>query len=284
MELAYYPGCSLEATAKEYNLSTKVICKALGITLRELDDWVCCGATSAHSTSQMLALTLPAHNIAKAQELGLDVAIPCAACFNRMKKTEHALKTNEKKRAQIEKTVGFQFTGKVQSISMLEAIAGRFGVKAVAEKVVKPLEGLKVACYYGCLLVRPPQIITFDDPENPMSMDHLVKALGAEPVKWSYKTDCCGASLSLTATDHVVSWVTKIINMAEEAGAQALVTACPLCQSNLEMRRKERLKGMPAFYFTELIGLALDLPETNTWLGKHLIDPKPLLRSLSLMR
>lgn len=284
MDLAYYPGCSLEATAKEFNLSTKVVCKKLGINLKEIPNWVCCGATSAHSTSKDLSLTLPAQNIALAQEMGLDIAIPCAACFNRMKKTEYALQNDEKRKAEIEETIGFKYTGEIQSISMLEAIAGRYGAKAIGEKVKKPLKGLKVACYYGCLFIRPPRIVTFDDIENPMSMDEIMKALGAEPVKWSYKTDCCGASLSLSASEQVTKWVSKILDMAKEAGAEAIVSACPLCQTNLEMRRENHLKNiMPSLYFTELIGLALDLQETTSWFNKHLVDPKPLLKSLSLI-
>lgn len=282
MELSYYPGCSLEASAKEYNLSAVAVCKALGIELRELEDWVCCGATSAHSTNQKLALALPAQNLSQAQETGLDLAIPCAACYNRMKRTDYVLKNDEQKRLELEEIINFKYNGSIKVMSLLEAIADGLGADAVAEKVTKPLQGMKVACYYGCLLVRPPHITCFDNPENPMSMDHLIKAVGADPVKWSYKTDCCGASLSMTASATVEKWVTKIIDMAEEAGAQALATACPLCQSNLEMRRKTRLGGMPVFYFTELIGIALGLPDTDKWLAKHLIDPAPLLRSLSL--
>lgn len=282
MELSYYPGCSLEATAKEYNLSAMAACKALGIELRELEDWICCGATSAHSTNQKLALTLPAQNLAQAQNMGLDLAIPCAACYNRMKRTDHALKTDEQKRAAIESIIDFKYSGEIKVMSLLEAIVNGMGTKAVAEKVTRPLKDLKLACYYGCLLVRPPQITCFDNPENPMAMDHLMKALGANPVKWSYKTDCCGASLALTASSTVEKWVTRLIDMAEEAGAQAVVTACPLCQSNLEMRRKNGLSGIPVFYFTELIGIALGLPDSKNWFVKHLIDPAPLLRALSL--
>ncbi len=283
MDLAYYPGCSLEATAKEFNQSAQLAAKALGINLKELDDWVCCGATSAHSTNLNLALSLPAHNLAQAQKAGLDIAIPCAACYNRMKKTEYALINDPRKREMIEKNAGFKYDGSVKSITLLEAVAGRLGIKAVEEKVQKPLKGLKLACYYGCLLVRPPRLDNFDRPENPTSMDNIMQALGAEPVKWSYKTDCCGASLSLTATDQVVKWVSNILDHAVEAGADAIVTACPLCQTNLEMRRRNRLQGIPVFYFTELIGLALNVPQTSSWLKKHLINPIPLLQSKSLL-
>ncbi|MCL6638645.1 MAG: CoB--CoM heterodisulfide reductase iron-sulfur subunit B family protein [Firmicutes bacterium] len=282
MELSYYPGCSLEASAKEYNLSALTICKALGIKLTELEDWVCCGATSAHSTNQLLASTLPSQNLALAQDAGLDLAIPCAACYNRMKRADHILRHDEAKRKQIEAIVEFKYTGQIRVMSLLEAIVDGFGIDNVAKKVTTPLTGLKVACYYGCLLLRPPEITCFDSPENPVLFDRLMKSLGAEPVKWSYKTECCGASLGLTAVNTVQNMVTRILAMAEEAGGQAIVTACPLCQSNLEMRREDRRKGIPVFYFTELIGIALGLPDSKNWLVKHLIDPVPLLRSMSI--
>lgn len=281
MELSYYPGCSLEATAKEFNMSAVSTCKALGIELKEVDEWVCCGATSAHSTNQKLALTLPARNLAQAQKAGLDLAIPCAACYNRMKKSDHVLRNDEARRKDIERIIDFKFTGDVKVMSLLEAIVDGLGADNIAARVTRPLGGLKLACYYGCLLVRPPTVTHFDRPENPVTMDNLMKALGAEPVQWSYKTDCCGASLSLTATTKVEKWVTRIVDMAEEAGAGALVTACPLCQSNLEMRRKNGSK-IPVFYFTELIGIALGLPDAGKWLAKHLIDPAPLLNAHSL--
>jgi len=282
VELSYYPGCSLEASAREYNLSSLAICKALGIELRELKDWVCCGATSAHNTNQLLALALPSQNLALAQDAGLDLAIPCAACYSRLKRADHVLRHNETKRKQIEEIVEFKYTGQVRVMSLLEAIITGPGIDNVAKKVTNPLNGLQLACYYGCLLLRPPEITCFDNPENPVLFDRLMKSLGAEPVKWSYKTECCGANLSLTASKTVEGMVSRILEMAEEAGGRAIVTACPLCQANLEMRRKDRGKGMPVFYFTELIGMALGLPESKNWLVKHLIDPVPLLRSTSI--
>jgi heterodisulfide reductase subunit B len=282
VELSYYPGCSLEASAKEYNQSAQAVCQALGIKLRELKDWVCCGATSAHSTNPLLAQALPSQNLALAQEAGLDLAIPCAACYNRLKRADHALRYNEIKRKQTEAIVDFKYTGQVRVMSLLEAIIKSSGIDNVAKKVTSPLNGLKVACYYGCLLLRPTEITCFDNPENPVLFDQLMKPLGTEPVKWSYKTECCGANLGLTASETVKGMVTRILDMADEAGAQAIVTACPLCQTNLEIRRKNLNEGMPVFYFTELIGMAMGLPDSKNWLDKHLIDPVPLLRSMSI--
>ncbi|MCG8401831.1 MAG: CoB--CoM heterodisulfide reductase iron-sulfur subunit B family protein [Firmicutes bacterium] len=284
MKLSYYPGCSLESTAKEYDISTRSVCEALGVKLVELKDWVCCGATSAHSTNHTLSVTLPARNIALAQEHGKDLAVPCSACYNILKKADYAMRNDGAMRSQTEKTVGFDYDGSISILSLLEAIVTGVGAEAIAGKVKKPLTGLDVVCYYGCLLVRPPDITQFDNSENPTSLDNIISSLGARSIPWSYKTDCCGASLSLTSPDIVNKMVGRLLDAAREAGASAIVTACPLCQSNLEMRRAKKDAVLPSFYFTELIGLALDLPGTDKWLKLHLIDPQPLLRSLSLQR
>ncbi|MHB8157406.1 MAG: CoB--CoM heterodisulfide reductase iron-sulfur subunit B family protein [Desulfocucumaceae bacterium] len=281
MDLSYYPGCSLESSAKEYDHSALSVSKALGLNLIEIKDWVCCGATSAHSTNQLLSVALPSRNIAIAQESGLDLAIPCAACYSRIKKADHILRNDQCKRKELEDIVDFKFSGKVNVMSLLETFSSKIGPKEISTQIKKPLTGLKLACYYGCLLVRPPEIACFDNPENPQSMDSLMKAIGAEPVKWSYKTDCCGANLSLTSSQTVVKMVTRLLDMAEEAGAQAIVTACPLCQMNLESRRGSRTT-IPAFYFTELIGLAMGIDACGSWFAKHIVDPLPLLKSLSL--
>jgi len=280
LKLSYFPGCSLGATAKEYDMSARAACQGLGIELVELDDWVCCGATSGHSTNHMLSVALPSQNVALAQRAGMDLAIPCSACYNRVKKADYVLRNDDKMRQEIEDIVDFKYNDNVNVLSLLEVVS-QLGEKAIAEKVQKPLKGLKVVCYYGCLLVRPPQVTCFDNTEFPMSLDKIVKALGAEPIKWSYKTECCGASLSLTNKDVVHGMVGRIIDAAKEVEAMAIVTACPLCQSNLEMRQAKGT-DLPAFYFTELIGLALGLPVTKKWLNLHLVNPNPLLQSLSL--
>lgn len=282
MKLSYFPGCSLGSTAKEYDFSARSVCQALGIELVELKDWVCCGATSAHSTNHLLSIALPSRNLALAQETGLDLAIPCSACYNRVKKADYNMRNNDEMRQKIEEIVEFKYQGQVNVYSLLEALISKIGIEAIAKNVKKPLKGLKVVCFYGCLLVRPPEVTCFDNSENPVTLDNIVKALGAESIPWSYKTDCCGANLGLTSSNVVQGMVNRLLEAAKEAGALALVTACPLCQSNLEMRRKERGTDLPAFYFTELIGLAMDLPDCRKWFNLHLINPKPLLQSLSL--
>jgi len=278
----FYPGCSLHSTGVEYGASTRAVFRHLGLELDELPDWNCCGASSAHALSHALALTLPARNLALAQAAGHDLVIPCAACFSRTKSVDHVLRTDPRARAEIEAAVGFRFTGEIAIRPVLAVLDEDYGSQRIAAQVKRPLNGLKVVTYYGCLLVRPPDVAQFDDPDDPHVMAELLRAAGADVKPWSYATDCCGGSLSLSRSDIVYGLVGRLVERAREAGAQALVTACPLCQVNLEMRQCGSPK-MPAFYFTELLGLAFGLPEAQKWWGKHLIDPRPVLRAAELM-
>jgi heterodisulfide reductase subunit B len=281
MKIAYYPGCSLETTAAEYDLSSRAVCRALDLELVDLPDWSCCGATSAHSTDHLLSLALPARNLRLSQEAGLDVVAPCSACYNRLKATDYILRQDREEKKRIEELAGFSFTGERVVLSLLEAVVTRTGLAKVKAGVKRPLAGLKIVSYYGCLLVRPPTVCTFDDPENPLSLDQLMAALGAAPIDWSYKTDCCGASLGLSRNDTVTDMVSNLLEMACAAEAEAVVSSCPLCHSNLEMRRRIK-SGPPVFFFSELIGLAYQLPQSRNWLKKHLVDPWPLLNKLGL--
>jgi len=281
MEYSYYPGCSLHSTGLEYGLSTRAVFEALDIGLVELEGWNCCGASSAHSFSHTLSLALPARNLALAQETRLDVVTPCAACFNRMKSADYSLRNDAKTRSELESIVGFQYSGEIAVRPLLAVLYEDYGVDAIAARVRQPLSGLKVVPYYGCLLLRPPEVTQFDDPDHPKVMGELLLALGAEVKPWSNATDCCGAGLSLSRADVVQNLVGRLAERAREAGADALVTACPLCQVNLEMRQTKDPK-MPAFYITELIGLALGLPQASQWWPKHLIDPRPLVKAVGL--
>ena len=283
MEFSYYPGCSLHATGVEYDASTRAVFKALGITLVELKEWVCCGASSAHATSRELAVNLPAINLALAQEVAHgDLLAPCAACYNRSKAADHALRHDPAQRQAIEAAVGFEYTGVVHVKNPLEVVVKDIGLERLLEGVRRPLTGLKVVSYYGCLLVRPPHMMQFDRPEHPVVMNHILETLGADVKEWSYAVDCCGGSGALPRTDIGRRLVSKLVAAAREAGADALVTACPLCQMNLEMRQTQT-PAMPTFYFTELMGVALGLPEARTWWGKHLVTPTPLLAAAGLL-
>lgn len=279
MKLAYYPGCSLEATAKEYDRSVRAVCGALDVELVEIPDWTCCGATSAHATNHNLSVGLPALTVKQIQEMGLDCAVPCSACFNRLKTAEHNMIRNAATREEMEKLLNFTYDAKPRVHDLLAAFVDQIGLAAIAKKVQKPLKNLKIACYYGCLSVRPGEITGIDSTENPMQMDKLMKALGATPVNWSYKVDCCGAGHSVAKADMVTNLSGRILAKAREAGADAVVNSCPLCQTNLEMRRPKG-EDMPVFYFTELMGLAFGIPEVSDWCSKHLVDSSKLLNTL----
>jgi heterodisulfide reductase subunit B len=280
MKFSYYPGCTEHSTSLEYGLSTHAVFKTLGVDLVEIEDWNCCGAAATHSLNHLLSLCLPARNIAIAQSSQAgSLVIPCAGCFNMMKRAEYALKNDEGKRKEIEEIVGFKYQSSLEILALMDVVVNRIGLEKVQEKVKRPLNGLKTACYYGCALVRHPKVTGLDDPENPQYLDRLMAALGAEPVEWSYKIDCCGADLALTYADVVKKLVGKIVSMAGEAGAQCIVTSCGLCQANLEMRQEI---GLPIFYFTELMGVAFDAEGRDQWWSKHMIPPKGLLNSLGL--
>jgi heterodisulfide reductase subunit B len=280
MKFSYFPGCTEHSTSVEYGLSTHGVFKTLGVELVEIEDWNCCGAAATHSINHLLSLCLPARNISKAQSSQAGpLVVPCAGCFNMLKRTEYTLKNDESKRKEIEEVVGFTYQPSLEILALMDVMLNRIGLEKVQEKVKRPLEGLKAACYYGCALVRHPKMTQLDDPENPQYLDRLIKALGGEPVEWSYKIDCCGADLALTYGDIVKKLVGRIVSMAKEAGAQCMVTSCGLCQANLEMRQEI---GLPVFYFTELMGVAFDVENRDKWWSKHMISPKGLLKELRL--
>ncbi len=280
MRFSYFPGCTDHSTSLEYGLSTEAVFETLGVELVEIEDWNCCGAAATHSINHLLSLSLPARNISKAQDAQAGpLAVPCAGCFNMLKRAEHTLKNDEAKRKEIEEIVGFKYQSSLEILALMDVIVNRIGLEKVQEKVRRPLRGLSPACYYGCALIRHPKVTRLDDPENPQYLDRLMRVLGAQPVEWSYKNDCCGADLALTHGDVVKELVGKIVSMAKEAGARCIVTSCGLCQANLEMRQE---MGLPIFYFTELMGVAFDVNRRDQWWKKHMISPKGLLESLEL--
>jgi heterodisulfide reductase subunit B len=296
MRYAYYPGCSLHSTAKDYDISARAVCRALGIELLEIPDWICCGASSGHSTSEFLSLALPVRDLLNARDMGLDTAVCCAACYSRLRIANVKMSARGGKTKQwdelvsaVDEVVGSPYRGEVGVKHLLEIVTSEYGLDALRDKVQIKLEGLKAAAYYGCLLVRPPEAVAFDDPDNPRSMDALLEALGATAVDWPYKTECCGASLSLTRTDIVLKLCRDIYQMAADSGAECLVVACPLCQANLDMRQAQvnkRYKAdiehsadfdLPVLYFTQLIGLALGLEADELGLGMGMVSSAKLL-------
>ena len=284
LRYSYYPGCSLEATAKEYDQSMRAVAKMLDVELVELDDWNCCGASSGHCTNRQLSLALPARNLALAEKEGLDIAVACAACFLRFKQTNHDLRASDELRQEIEGTIGMPYQGKVEVRHLVDIFAREVGLEEIKKRVKKPLKGLKLAAYYGCYLVRPPEITQFDDPENPRLMDDLLNSLGAESVDWTHKVDCCGGNLLLARVDIVMKLVGDICRAATEAGAAGIVTACPLCQANLDTRQPGPEK-VPILHFSELMGVALgvDGKTVKAWMKRHVISPEGILKTRNLI-
>lgn len=283
--VAYYPGCSLHSMATEFNESATAVCETLGMTLVEPKGWVCCGSTAAHRTDPAEATRLPMENLAIIEQSGFrEVTMPCAACFNRHKAAQFDIRHNPQHKAEVDEAIDYAYRDSVQVTTLIQSIMRNVGTEIVAAKVQKPLQGLRVVSYYGCLLTRPPQITEAEHPENPTDMDELLAALGAEVVDWSYKTTCCGASHSLTRPDIVLQLSGNLISHARESGADMIAVACPLCHLNLDGRQMQMKldKPMPVLYFTQLMALALGLPEKAA-LRKNLVDPQPLLRERSLL-
>jgi len=280
LKFGYYPGCSLEATAKEYDQSVRVVAEMLDVELVELDDWSCCGASSGHSTNHQLSLALPARNLALAERKGLDIAVACAACFLRFRQTNHEISSSDNLRQKIEEIIGMPYRSSIEVRHLLDIFVHEVGLEKIERKVEKPLRGLKLASYYGCYLVRPPEITQFDDTENPTLMDDLLNSLGAETVNWSHKVECCGGNLMLARSDIVSKLVGDICQAAIEAGAAAIVTACPLCQANLDMRQPGSAK-IPVLYFSEMMGLAMGAEEktVRAWFNRHINSPRKILKS-----
>jgi len=277
----FYPGCSLEGTAGDFHKSTMALAAALGIDLPEIPDWICCGATAAHQSDEMLALALPAKSLLAAG--GKTVAVCCAACFSRLKAANHEISSDLAVRQKVARVVGADYDGKTRIAHMLEILAADVGPAEIARRVVQPLAGLKVACYYGCLLTRPPEITRLDDAENPMLMDRLLQAAGAQTLDWPHKTECCGGSYSITDVGTVKLLTRQVLSMARQAGADCIVAACPLCQINLDLRQADieaetgEQFGLPVFYFTQLLGLAMGLGAKELALGALVVDPGKLL-------
>lgn len=275
-EVSYYPGCSLEASAREFDGSLRAVAAALGLNLRELADWSCCGASAAHAASAELALGLAARNLLLAEGEGRsELVVPCASCFSRLKHAEHALLSLPPERRR------FPYQGRVRLWDFLEFLAQEEMIERLKPLVVRPLADLGAVCYHGCLTQRPPQVTGAARPEDPRSMERLLEALGVGVRPWSYKTDCCGASLALTRPGVVERLVGRLSERAREAGAECLVASCQMCQANLDMRQPKN-QALPVLYFTELIALALGLPVAS-WRKRHFVDPRPLLRAKGLL-
>ena len=286
MKFAYYPGCAAESTARDMHESTLAVAAALGIDLVEPEGWSCCGATAAHQTDRVLAAALPAANLLLAQDMSLDMVANCAACYNRLKMANHAVTCEPGMSERVRDAIGREYDGSVKVRHFLEVLLEDVGLDVIKAGVKRPLNKLKVACYYGCLLVRPKEIVPFDDPENPTCLDNLVRAMGGDSLEWPHKVECCGGGLSLSRTDVVVKLTDAILGMAEAAGAQCVAVSCPMCQVNLDLRQldieKEMGKryDMPIVYVTQLLGLCLGIEADELGLGKLMIPATSVLEMI----
>ncbi len=287
MKYAYYPGCSAESTARDQYLSTRAVVQALGMELVEPDGWTCCGSTPAHQVNHDLALSLAAANLLKVRDIGLDMVVSCASCFSRMKTANHEIVKDPGTRERVAEALGRDYDGSVRVRHFIEVVLDDLGLETIKKAFTHSLDGIKVASYYGCLLVRPAEVTGFDDPENPVYMDRLVDAMGGESLNWPHKVECCGASLTLTRSDLVEKLSGGIIEMARDSGADCIAVACPMCQINLDMRQGGIVneagirRGMPVLYITQLMGLCLGISHHHLGLNKLIHSPKAITKAMA---
>jgi heterodisulfide reductase subunit B len=281
----------LHGTEPEYDESLRAVVEALGIAIAEIPDWNCCGASSAHTTDRLLGVALPARNLALAEAAGFGrVLAPCAACYNRLAAAQLAVAEDAGLAEQLPDILDRPFANSVEVlsvVSLLRDVKTTIAERASTPRATpNPLVGVKLAAYYGCLLVRPPELSDGDDPEQPMFMDEVIQACGAEAVDWNMKVECCGGAFSVSRTSSVLRMGRAIIEDARRNGAEAIVVACPLCHTNLDLRQKAmESRGeprIPVLFITEVVGLALGLPPQALGLKRHFIATEPLLADLDV--
>lgn len=285
-KVAYFPGCSASSSAKEYDLTVRSTADVLNIKLVEPPGWVCCGSSSAHATDSTQAHVFPLRTMSTIERMGMTtVTSPCSNCFARLKMVEHEGMQDKNALQKAAAITNYQYQGTVKVQHFVDTIMDHATPEQISAKVKRPLEGLKVACYYGCLITRPAQATGADHPEYPMQMDYLMRSLGAETVDWSYKTDCCGGSLSVTQTDQSLNMSEAILKDAKACGAEAVITMCPMCHMNLDARQPDMATkfNMPIFHSTQLSTLAFGLDVKHSYFSKNIVDPLPLLQLKDLV-
>ena len=280
--IGYYPGCSLHGTAKDYGHSVETLAKLLDVTLHEIDDWNCCGASSAHSLNHQLSISLPARTMSQAQRGGFkDVLAPCAMFFSNLKIVNHAFES-ESVKAETNQTLEHSYTEHVHPLNLIQFIQ-KYGTEKLAG-AGQILKGMKVACYYGCLLVRPLDVMKHERPEDPQDMEALVTLTGATPVDWNFKTECCGGGLVMSRAEAVVELVARIMENAKNHGADVILAACPMCHANLDMMQADAGKlrktslNIPILYLSELMALALGAQLKELLVNTHITDATGYLK------
>jgi heterodisulfide reductase subunit B len=284
MRYGYYPGCSLEGISAEYDDSVRSLLAHLKVPIEDVPDWICCGTVAASSMSRLMGLATPLWNVARAKRAGCDQLItPCSACLYHFKHAAKRVGDDAALRAEVEDLLGLPLSAAPRIVHPLEVLTSDGFEARIRELVRCDLSDLKVVCYYGCHISRPAEVMEFDDPENPQSMDRLMNWVGVETVDWSGKAECCGAHYSLIKPDIVVDLCEGLIESAIEVGADAIVAACPMCHANLDTRqaeigaRMQRPVDIPVLYFSQVMGYAMDLPAKSLGLKRHVVDPLPLM-------
>jgi heterodisulfide reductase subunit B len=277
MCLAYYPGCTLASTAGEINAALLQVCRYLDIDLHEIADWNCCGSSSVHAVRPQLAVSLAARNLFKAQQAGRDLMVMCAGCTNRLRTAAHYLRTNATTRRVNEQILGDRLDDDLKIHHLLDLLPHRLGQKPWQGSLQRPLKKLRYVPYYGCQLAMPPELRRY--PRLYGSMENVMDWLGAEERNWGYTAKCCGAFLSVARPDIVVPMVTDIMDQARTAGAECIVTACAMCQLNLELRSAAPESRLPVFSIVELLAYGLGSDDWPAWFKRHLVDPRPLFEN-----
>lgn len=289
MAVGYYPGCALKAhaTSLEYGIATEAILNALGVEFREVPDWNCCGASAGHMTNSALTRALNVRNLALAEAAGLDEMLaPCPLCAKELALANHEVKEDKALLEEACDAVEMAYKCTVRPVTLVEFLYLRRD--AIAERAAGKLPDIPVACYYGCLHTRPPDLWDYDDTEQPTTMDELCRTIGLAPVEWTHKTECCGAGFTMSRADIVARLTGRILGAARRAGAEAMVVACPMCHANLDMRQAQAAADaalgedfhMPIIYLAQMLGLALGLSTEELSLGTHFVDTSDLVARL----
>lgn len=292
MKISYFPGCTLKTTAKNFEESALASLSFLGIDMVELPRWNCCGTVYSLTDDDLMHQIAPVRNLIRVKEQkDTRVVTLCSMCYNTLKRANNLVKEDEEKLNKLNDFMyreNVKYDGKVEVLHLLEVLKNEVGFSEIAKKVKRSLKGLRVANYYGCLLLRPPEV-GLDDPEHPTILNDLLHSLGAEVIDYPYETECCGSYHTVVNVDLVVERAYDILNSAISQGAEAVVLSCPLCNFNLDNRQKEikkkfpDFKGIPVFYFTQLLALSLGLDERVCRFELNFVNPYPLLKSKHLI-
>jgi len=290
MELAYYPGCSLHQSSQFYDHQTRLVFSTLGIDLKEINDWSCCGATSAGKFDDFLAVALPARNLGIAETSGYDeMVVPCSGCYSSLLMSQVRLKENPALLSEINRDLTSKVKGSLKLLTILDVLLKATAGTDVKERVIHPLHGIKAACYYGCMTRFAYDVPVSDDVENPKGMETLVEFFGGETMDWSYKTACCGASAAINDPDTALALMAKIMRDALARKVNCIVTTCPMCQLNLDAYQERFCNAhgiyerLPVYFITELAGLALGLPMESLNMKQHFIDVTGLINETGIL-